>query len=108
MLHPPTARRSLRSMQSMTIGLYFPKSCPPRKVAVVSSAEGKNGPPCKAYKLFQGCYIQSCYCTIQQGKERVLRQGSGNSRRSGRVSDKIGRKGNKRFLKRMVYKCPSC
>ena len=107
MLHPPTARRSLRSMQSMTIGLYFPKSCPPRKVAVVSSPEGKNGPPCKAYN-FEGWNIQSCFCKIQQGKERVLRQGSGNSCRLGRFSDKIGRKGNKRFLKGIVYKCPSC
>ncbi len=106
MLHQPTARRSLRSMQSMTIGLCFPKSCPLRKVAVVSSAEGKNGPPCKADKL-QWSYIQPCFCKIQQGKEQALCQGSGNSCRPDTISDKIGRKENKKMPRRMVYKCPS-
>ncbi len=106
MLHQLTARRSLQSMQSMTIGLCFPKSCPLRKVVVVSSAEGKNGPARKA-DMLQRSFLQPCFCKIQQGKEQALRQGSGNSCRPDRIADKIGRKENKRFLQCNVYKCPS-
>ena len=105
MRHPPTARRSLRRMERMPIGLCFQKRGPRCKAAVGSSQEGNNEPPCKASKLHR-CIFRSSHCKIQQGRERVRCQGSGSSCRPGRLSEQLGRKGDKWFPESMVYKRP--
>ncbi len=90
-------------MERMPIALRFQKRSPRCKAAVGPSQEGSHGPQCKECKLYRWIF-QSGHYKIQQGMVRVLCQRSGSSCRPGRLSEQLGRKGDKWFQESTIYK----
>jgi len=102
-MHPTPARRSPGSRESMRTAPRFQRSSPDHRVSVLLSLGDKSCSPSRVCNQ-RLMTILSRHCMFQQGKERALCQGLGNTCRTGRGSKKLGRMEYIKFQERMVCK----